>query len=63
MPTSHTKPNPWLIVGALNAALAIVLGAFAAHGLKARLDEYWLDVFQTGVQYHLYHAQIGRAHV
>lgn len=46
----------FLIIGALNAALTVMLGAFAAHGLKAQLSEYSLSVFQTGVQYHFYHA-------
>ncbi len=46
----------WLALAALNAALAVALGAFAAHGLKARLAPEWLAVFQTGVQYHFYHA-------
>jgi uncharacterized membrane protein YgdD (TMEM256/DUF423 family) len=42
--------------GALCAGLSVVLGAFAAHGLKARLSEQMLGVFQTGVQYQFYHA-------
>lgn len=46
----------FLVLGALNAALAVALGAFAAHVLKARLAPELLAVFQTGVQYHFYHA-------
>ena len=42
--------------GALSAALAVLLGAFAAHGLKARLAPEALVVFETGVRYHLAHA-------
>ena len=38
------------------AAAAVALGAFAAHGLKARLAPELLSAFQTGVQYHFYHA-------
>lgn len=34
----------------------VALGAFGAHGLKQRLDPKWLDIYQTGVQYHLVHA-------
>lgn len=45
----------FLIVGSLNAALAIAAGAFAAHGLKSSLSEADLAVFQTGAQYHFYH--------
>ena len=32
------------------------LGAFGAHGLKQRLSADMLAVYQTGVQYHFYHA-------
>lgn len=46
----------YLVWGALNAALAIALGAFGAHGLKSVLDAHMLSVFHTGVQYHGYHA-------
>ena len=31
-------------------------GAFAAHGLAARLDESARSVFETGARYHMYHA-------
>lgn len=34
----------------------VALGAFAAHGLKNRLTPEMLTVFQTGVQYQIYHA-------
>ena len=36
--------------------LGIILGAFAAHGLKSVLTPEALAIFQTGVQYHIYHA-------
>ena len=42
--------------GALGAALSVILGAFAAHGLKARMPPESLAVFQTGVQYQFYHS-------
>ena len=45
-----------LILGAINAALAVLLGAFGAHGLKARMTVEMLAVYQTGVHYHLFHA-------
>jgi len=35
--------------------LAVVLGAFAAHGLKGRLSASELDVWHTAVQYQFYH--------
>ncbi len=46
-----------LIAGAVAMGLAVMLGAFGAHGLKQRLpDPSLLAVYQTGVQYHFYHA-------
>jgi uncharacterized membrane protein YgdD (TMEM256/DUF423 family) len=44
------------IVGGLNALLAVVLGAFGAHGLKPRLSSEMLTVYHTGVDYHMWHA-------
>jgi uncharacterized membrane protein YgdD (TMEM256/DUF423 family) len=46
----------FLLSAALAALLAVALGAFAAHGLRGRLDEHLMDVFQTGVRYHFFHA-------
>lgn len=45
-----------LIIGALNGALAVILGAFGAHGLKSRVDTAMLDVWSTASEYHFYHA-------
>lgn len=45
-----------LIAGALTAAAGVVLGAFGAHALKARLDPQMLAIWQTAVHYHLVHA-------
>ena len=46
----------FLILGSLNAFIAVALGAFGAHGLKSRVAPEMLSVWQTGVQYHLIHA-------
>ena len=46
----------FLSLGALNAFLCVGLGAFGAHGLKKTLAADMLAVYQTGVQYHFYHA-------
>jgi len=48
--------SPLVALGALNAALAVGAGAFAAHGLKERLTANALAVFETGARYHMYHA-------
>jgi uncharacterized membrane protein YgdD (TMEM256/DUF423 family) len=45
-----------MIIGSLNAFISVALGAFGAHGLKGRIDGDMLDVFKTGVQYHMIHA-------
>ncbi|MGL6315890.1 DUF423 domain-containing protein [Vibrio sp. WXL103] len=45
-----------LACGAGLNGLAVMLGAFAAHGLKGMLSPYLLEVFQTGVQYKFIHA-------
>jgi uncharacterized membrane protein YgdD (TMEM256/DUF423 family) len=42
--------------GAILAALGVTLGAFGAHGLRAKLEPRMLEVWQTGVEYHIYHA-------
>lgn len=36
--------------------MSVMLGAFAAHGLKSKLSENLLNTFQTGVQYQMYHS-------
>ena len=43
-------------VGAVNGAIAVGCGAFAAHGLKDRLEPKMLEVFETGARYQMYHA-------
>lgn len=42
--------------GAVLGFLAVALGAFGAHGLEDRLTADLMDVYQTGVRYHLVHA-------
>jgi uncharacterized membrane protein YgdD (TMEM256/DUF423 family) len=46
----------FLGIGAISAGLAVALGAFAAHGLRARLSAEALQTFETGARYHMYHA-------
>lgn len=45
-----------LSVGIGMGALAIILGAFGAHGLEKLIDEASLDTFEVGVRYQMYHA-------
>jgi uncharacterized membrane protein YgdD (TMEM256/DUF423 family) len=48
--------RPLVAAGAINAAIAVAAGAFAAHGLRSRLDARAFEVFETGARYHMYHA-------
>src|SRR4030095_8018452 len=45
----------FLLIGAILGFLGVALGAFGAHGLKNRLSPEVLEVFDTGVRYHMYH--------
>ncbi len=46
----------WSAIAAVFLALAVGLGAFGAHGLKAHLDANHLDIYKTAVLYHFLHA-------
>ncbi|RDH84608.1 MAG: DUF423 domain-containing protein [endosymbiont of Galathealinum brachiosum] len=46
----------FIIAGAINALIAVALGAFAAHGLKQSLNVYELSIWQTAVDYQMAHA-------
>ena len=43
-------------IGVALAGLGVGLGAFGAHGLRARVSADLLAVFETGVRYQMYHA-------
>jgi uncharacterized membrane protein YgdD (TMEM256/DUF423 family) len=45
-----------LILGALGGLLSVAFGAFGAHALRDRLDDYSRGVFETAVQYQFYHS-------
>ena len=45
-----------IVLGATLLVMAVVIGAFGAHGLKNHLSEYQLSIFETGNRYHFYHA-------
>lgn len=46
----------FIIAGAINGFLAVAFGAFGAHALKERLSEKYLAVWETAVQYQMFHA-------
>lgn len=43
-------------LGSVFGATGVMLGAFAAHGLRARLEPDLLAVFETGARYQVFHA-------
>lgn len=45
-----------LVTATIMGILGIVLGAFAAHGLKQLISESAAQTFETGVRYQMYHA-------
>ncbi len=46
----------FISLASISGMLAVAFGAFGAHALKNRLDDYALGVYQTAVQYHFYHS-------
>ncbi len=55
-PTITSMDRLFFTLGSLSAFIAVALGAFGAHALKARLPADLLAVFETGVRYQLTHA-------
>ncbi|HET8735511.1 MAG TPA: DUF423 domain-containing protein [Pricia sp.] len=45
-----------VLTGIFFGALAVILGAFGAHGLENRIDADALRTWETGVKYQMYHA-------
>lgn len=50
------KRNNYGVFAALSGGAAVMLGAFAAHGLKGSLNEYQTGIWQTAVFYHMCHS-------
>src|SRR5450631_3410551 len=46
----------WSGLGAALLGLAVVLGAFGAHGLRGRLDTYAMGIYEKAVFYQFIHA-------
>ncbi|MBP2242549.1 uncharacterized membrane protein YgdD (TMEM256/DUF423 family) [Cytobacillus eiseniae] len=46
----------FIIIGAVNAFLAVALGAFGAHGLEKMVEPKYLETWKTGVTYQMFHA-------
>ncbi len=46
----------WTAVAAVLLALGVALGAFGAHGLRGKIDDYSMSVYERAVLYHFIHA-------
>ncbi|MEM8525199.1 MAG: DUF423 domain-containing protein [Bacteroidota bacterium] len=46
----------FLQISGILLLLAVILGAFAAHGLEDKITSEQIDTFETGVRYQFYHA-------
>ena len=48
----------WIIVSGISGFLAVALGAFGAHSLRAILTPEMIEIYKTGVLYHLIHSAV-----
>ena len=48
----------FLFFAALFGLLAVIIGAFGAHGLEGKLSEHALQRLHTGVEYQFYHVLV-----
>lgn len=48
--------NHCLLIASVSGMLAVILGAFGAHGLEKLVDAKMLQRFHTGVEYQFYHS-------
>jgi uncharacterized membrane protein YgdD (TMEM256/DUF423 family) len=46
---------PFLFFAAVNGFMVVALGAFGAHALEDRINVALLDVYDTAVQYQMFH--------
>lgn len=57
MPTEGAgSVKTFVVLAAVLGFLGVALGAFGAHGLRGRVSPEDLEIFETGVRYHMYHA-------
>ncbi len=48
----------WIVISAISGFTAVAIGAFGAHGLKEKLSVEMMEVYKTGVLYHLIHSVV-----
>lgn len=56
MSRQNIAPARWVALGAFSCGLAVVTGAFGAHGLERVVDAQGLAWWKTAVEYHFIHA-------
>jgi uncharacterized membrane protein YgdD (TMEM256/DUF423 family) len=52
----QNRVGAWLVAAGVNGLIAVAMGAFAAHGLRATLDPAAVDWIETASRYQLWHA-------
>ncbi len=45
-----------LLLGGLTGLIGVAMGAFGAHWAESRLSTRAMEIYETGVRYHLWHA-------
>ncbi|EAR62763.1 DUF423 domain-containing protein [Neptuniibacter caesariensis] len=48
--------HPLLLIASVFGFCAVAIGAFGAHAVKGQIEPALYVVYQTGVEYHFYHA-------
>lgn len=51
-----SSSSNWTAAAAIFLALGVALGAFGAHGLRGKIDEYSMTIYERAVMYHFVHA-------
>lgn len=52
------KDNFWIVIGGIFGFFAVALGAFGDHAMRDILNKEMIEIYKTGVLYHLIHAVI-----
>lgn len=53
---NRATANRWVRIAALNGFVAVLCGAWGAHGLEGKIDNHMLDVFKTAAYYQMVHS-------
>ncbi|MDH4129681.1 MAG: DUF423 domain-containing protein [Spirochaetota bacterium] len=46
----------FIVIASISAGLIVILGAFGSHVLKNKISPEMLTVYQSGIQYHMFHS-------